>query len=115
MFNRYDYREGGEGRGGIIRGECESFLKPIHRLARFAPVIESLVCKETITMSRLINGLTASSIPNGLAKSKIRPRNWETVSNRRRQAALRSFAPSSLLCQFLFEAGIFVQEVSFHF
>lgn len=53
---------------GIIRGECESFN--VHRLPRFATVIESLVCKETITMSRLINGELRSS-------SKIRPRKLE--------------------------------------
>lgn len=68
----------------------------IHRLPRFASVIESLVCKETITMSRLINGLTASVPFRTGSPSKIRPRNWEAVSDRRRQAALRSFAPSFL-------------------
>lgn len=58
----------GEALRGIIRGECESFN--VHRLPRFATVIESLVCKETITMSRLINGELRSS-------SKIRPRKLE--------------------------------------
>lgn len=92
----------GEALRGIIRGECESFN--VHRLPRFATVIESLVCKETITMSRLINGELRSS-------SKIRPRKLE---NGFESAAPRSFAPSffsldsSSGFNFLFERVKFV-------